>query len=67
MKQKPCYVCRKPIDVDTQIFYVFIGRTQTDNMEYCTDCYLQDIRNNDKLNPFNNIKIYSRNFIRMNK
>lgn len=68
MPQKPClcFKCRKSIDVDNQVFYVFIGKTSTENMKYCTDCYLQDIKDMNELDPFLT-PIYSKNFIRMNK
>jgi hypothetical protein len=38
-----CFKCRDYIDVEHSIYYVFIGRTDTENAIYCTDYYLQDI------------------------
>lgn len=61
---KPCFKCRKIIDIDTQIFYLFLGKTSTENAIYCVDCYLQDIKKMTQLDPFVT-KLYSKNFIRM--
>lgn len=68
MPQKTClcFKCRKEINIDNQIFYVFIGKTSTENMKYCTDCYLQDVQDMKELDPSVS-QIYARNFIRMNK
>jgi hypothetical protein len=61
-----CFKCNKDIDTDNQVYYVFLNKDNTDNAAYCTDCYLQDIADMKKLDPFL-IAIYSKNFIRMNK
>ena len=65
-----CFKCKKDIDSDHQIYYVFIGKTNIGNEEYCTDCYLQDVKEAKALDPSLNKSlsdIYSKNFIRMNK
>jgi hypothetical protein len=61
-----CFKCRKEIDTETQIYYVFISRDKEGNEPYCVSCYLQDIADMKKLDPFLS-PIYSKNFIRMNK
>jgi len=62
-----CCICSIPINQDTQIYYVFIGRSKTTSNEpFCVDCYLADVRKNQKLDPFKN-PVYHKNFIRMNK
>lgn len=62
-----CFKCRKDINTDNQIYYVYIGKSSTEgNVEYCIDCYLQDVKDMSELDPFLT-PIYARNFIRMNK
>ena len=62
-----CCICGKEIDRDNQIYYVFIGRSKTiSNEAFCTECYLSDVKEKTKLDPFNP-HIYHKNFIRMNK
>lgn len=61
-----CFKCRTEINLDNQVYYVFIGKTTTENAEYCVSCYLQDIKDAKDLDPFLS-DIYSKNFIRMNK
>jgi hypothetical protein len=61
-----CFKCRKYIDSNTEEYYVFIGRTNTDNEAFCLVCYQQDIEEMKELDPFV-FPIYSKNFIKMNK
>lgn len=65
-----CFVCSRHIELDSQIFYVFIGRTCLGNASYCIDCYLKDIHDmNAMMGSYNQrfIPIYAKNFVRMNK
>lgn len=57
---------RKEIDTEHQIYYVFIRKTKTENAEFCTQCYLEDIKDMTELDP-DLSHIYAKNFIRMNK
>jgi hypothetical protein len=61
---KKCFRCRKEIDTDHQIYYVFIGKTKTEgNAEYCSECYLQDVADANELDP--SLKpIYIKNFLK---
>jgi hypothetical protein len=62
-----CCICAKEIDRDNQIYYVFIGRSKTiSNEAFCVECYLADVREKMKLDPFLS-PLYQKNFIRMNK
>lgn len=61
-----CFGCGKYIDSETEEYYVFIGKTSTDNAPYCTKCHEQDIENIKELDPFIT-PLYQRNYIRMNK
>jgi hypothetical protein len=62
-----CFKCRKEIDIEHQVYYVFIGKTKTEgNAEYCNECYLQDVADANELDP-SLTAIYIRNFIRKNK
>lgn len=61
-----CFKCRCQINVENQIYYVFIGKTNTQNELFCTNCYLQDVKDMTELDPSLS-HIYAHNFIRMNK
>ena len=61
-----CFRCSKNIDSDTEEYYVFIGKTSTDNAPFCIKCYEQDIEQIKELDPFIT-PLYEKNFIRMNK
>lgn len=65
-KISQCFKCRRAIDIETQIYYVFIGKTNTENSIFCVDCYLQDVKDMTELDPSLS-HIYAHNFIRMNK
>lgn len=66
IKKRKCFKCRDYIDIEHSVYYVFIGKTSTENAEYCVKCYLQDVQEKTKLDPFLS-PLYSKNFIRMNK
>ena len=61
-----CFRCRKEIKIDNQVYYVFIGKTKTENAEFCTNCYLEDVKEMKIINSAYS-HIYAKNFIRMNK
>lgn len=62
-----CFRCGTLINSENQIFYVFIGKTKTENAEYCTDCYLKEMQEMHAMYPYMSTSIYAKNFIRMNK
>lgn len=51
----------KDINTENQVYYVFIGRTKTENSEYCTESYLQDVADANELDP-SLTAIYVKNF-----
>ena len=59
-----CSVCRKVIDTNNQVYYVFLDRT--DNIPFCVECYLENVKEMRKRDPFIT-PIYQKNFVRMNK
>ena len=63
---KSVSVVGKDINTENQVYYVFIGKTKTENSEFCTECYLEDIKEMNELDPALS-SIYVKNFIRMNK